>query len=261
MKEKILIALNDQILVNLLIQTLKKFGYEIEIVKNGGDVIESLKTNKPDLILLDTILPGRDGYDILKEKNSDNNISKIPIIIISNSGVPIRMSQIPSTPSIKDYIIRFHIEPSEIIEKIEKAFGRGFISDSPVSRFTGNGKKILWVEDDKLLSTILSKKIQQSNFILLKAISGEEVFKFLETEIPDVIILDILLPEMNGFDILQKIKMIGKFKNIPVIMLSNLSKQSDIDKAKLLGANKFIVKAAVSLDEIMKEIDILINAK
>jgi len=71
---------------------------------------------------------------------------------------------------------------------------------------------------------------------------------------PDIIVLDIMLPEMNGFDILQKIKMNEKHKKIPVIMLSNLSKQADIEKAKMLGANKFIVKAAVSLDEIIHEI-------
>ena len=63
---------------------------------------------------------------------------------------------------------------------------------------------------------------------------------------------------MSGFDILQKIKMNEKLRKIPVIMLSNLSKQSDIDKAKMLGANKFIVKAAASLDEILREVQILI---
>ena len=62
---------------------------------------------------------------------------------------------------------------------------------------------------------------------------------------------------MTGFDILQKIRMDQSMKNVPVIMLSNTSKQSDVDKAKLLGAQKFLVKAAVSLDEIIKEVEML----
>lgn len=121
----------------------------------------------------------------------------------------------------------------------------------------GKGKKVLWVEDDTLLSTILTKKFETTGFKLLKAVNGEEAFRFLSTETPNVIVLDILLPEMSGFDILQKIKMDERLKNIPVIILSNMSKQSDLDKAKVLGADKFIVKAAVSLDEIIKEIDVM----
>ena len=105
----------------------------------------------------------------------------------------------------------------------------------------------------------MSKKIEASGFTLLKANNGEETFKFLETEVPDIIVLDILLPKMSGLDILQKIKTDDKFRNIPSIMLSNLNKQSDIDKAKVLGANKFMVKATVSLDEIISEINALIK--
>ena len=94
---------------------------------------------------------------------------------------------------------------------------------------------------------------------MLKAINGEEAFSILDKEMPNIIILDILLPGMNGLDILQKIKTEERFRKIPVIILSNMSKQSDIDKAKLLGAQKFIVKAAVSLDEIIKEVSDLVN--
>ncbi len=71
---------------------------------------------------------------------------------------------------------------------------------------------------------------------------------------PDVIVLDPLIPGMSGFDVLQKIKSVDSLKNVPVMILSNLNKQSDIDRAKLLGAQKFLVKAAASLDQIVLEI-------
>jgi CheY-like chemotaxis protein len=261
MKEKILIALNDSTLQDLLFSSLKKVGYSVENIKSGKDVIDRLKKSKADLLLLDTVLAGKNGYDILKDKADDKSISNIPVIIVSNSGSPLQMNQIPSTPSIKEFIVRFHIEPDEVLEKIEKIFrGESINKDNKVNSMT-NGKKILWAEDDKLLSTILSNKIKQSNYILLKASNGDDVFKILENEVPDIIVLDILLPEINGLDILQKIKTNEKLRKIPTIMLSNLSKQGDIDRAKLLGANKFIVKAAVSLDEILREIGLLIPNK
>lgn len=116
---------------------------------------------------------------------------------------------------------------------------------------------IIWVEDDKFLSSILMKKFGVSGHNISLAKNSEETFDLLKKTKPDIFVLDISLPGESGFDILQKIRMGQDMKNTPVIVLSNTSKQSDIDKAKLLGAQKFLVKAAVSLDEIIKEVEIL----
>ncbi|MDQ5893101.1 MAG: two-component system, cell cycle response regulator [Patescibacteria group bacterium] len=262
-KEKILIALGDRNLSALLMQQLKELGYQIDSVTNGKDALEKMKSLKPDLVLIDTNLPVLNGYEVMTQKSFDREITKIPVIVVSNSGLPIQMNKLPSTPVMKDFIIKAHVEPREVIEKIEKALGREHTTDTPEStpkdQQHGVGKKVLWVEDDKLLSTILSKKIEGTGYKLLKAINGKEAFAFLAADVPDIIILDIMLPEMSGFEVLQKIKGEDRLRKVPVIMLSNLSKQGDIEKAKLLGANKFVVKAAVSLDEIIREIDALIK--
>ena len=261
MKEKILIAISDVFLVNLLSQKLKEEGYKVSVARDGREAIEKMISIMPDIVLIDVVLSGKNGYEVLKEKNYNNSIMKIPCIIVSNSGTPLRMNEIPSTPTIKDYIVKTHIEPNEVIEKIGKAFGRVVDTENPKVKLSGTGKKILWVEDDKFLGKILSKKFEATGYTLFKAENGEQTFKILETNTPDIIILDLLVPGMSGFDILQKIKMNEKLKKISVMILSNLSKQSDIDKAKLLGANKFIVKAAVSLEEIIREVELLLNAK
>lgn len=255
MKEKILIALGDANLSNSIQKKLKDKGYQTYEVKNGKDALDKMKIFKPDFLLIDTNLSLLNGYEVLNQKSFDREITKIPAIIVSNSGSPIQMRDIPSTPVIKDFIVKAHIEPDEVIEKMERALGKS----AAVAKGGkgGSGKKVLWVEDDKLLSTILSKKFETTGYNLLKARDGDEAFTILQSNTPDAIVLDIVLPGMSGFDILQKIKMNDAFRKIPVIMLSNLSKQSDIDKAKLLGSNRFIVKAAVSLDEIIREVDTL----
>lgn len=262
-KEKILIAIGDRNLSAALMQTLKELGYIADSVMNGKDALEKMRSFKPDLALIDTNLPIINGYDVMTQKSFDREITKIPVIVVSNSGMPVEIRKLPSTPMMKDFIIKAHVEPNEVIEKIEKAFGRTYTIDSSApavsDRSHGGGKKVLWVEDDKLLSTILSKKIDGTGYKLLKAVNGKEAFAILATEVPDIIILDIMLPEMSGFEVLQKIKTDDRLRKIPVIMLSNLSKQGDIEKAKMLGANKFVVKAAVSLDEIIREIDALIK--
>lgn len=261
MKEKILIALSDKELAKILVQYLSELGYKIEIVQNGKDVISRMKSSMPDLLLIDTTLPDKSGYEILTEKSFDRDITKIPVLIVSNSGEPIITAQIPSTPTIIDYIVKIHIEPEDVVEKIEKVFGRGpIIETKTVKRTdTGHGKIVLWVEDDKLLGTILSKKFEMSGYTLFKARNSDELFELLKTTIPNIIILDIMLPGMSGLEILEKVKKENKFKAIPIMMLSNLDNQEDINKAKSLGANKFMVKATSSLDEIIDAVEKVIT--
>jgi DNA-binding response OmpR family regulator len=240
MKEKILIAMSDVSLADTTENELAKLEYKTLILRDGTKVIENLKTFSPDLLIIDISLSGKSGNDILTEKSYDRFITKIPVIIVSNSGSPIEMKKIPSTPTIKEIVIKPHIEPKEIIEKVNKVFGRETSKDVDVSKKenhveAGPQRKILWVEDDKLLSVILSKKFLKAGFILSKASNSDEAFAYLEKEIPDIIVLDILLPGMTGIDMLEKMRSMDKLRKIPVIILSNMNTQNYIDKAKFLG--------------------------
>ncbi len=261
MNKKILIALGDIALTKVLDQALSHKSYVTRISNDGEDVIEQIKNFTPDLILIDLVLPGKDGYKILSEKSLDRFITKIPVIVVSNSGIAVEMNKIPSSPTIKDLIVKTHIDPKEVLGKIENFFLQENSTKNGDAKphSSNHGKTILWVEDDKLLSLILSKKIVQSGFTLLKASDSVEAFALLEKNTPDVIVLDIILPGMSGLDILQNIKMQEKLRKIPVMMLSNISSQNDIEKAKQLGAQKFVVKAALSLDEIIREIEFLLT--
>jgi len=115
-------------------------------------------------------------------------------------------------------------------------------------------KKILWVEDDKFLSDIIAKKFSGEGCILFHSIDGQEALTLAEKEKPDIILLDILLPGMDGFTILEKLKASPTTKSIPVIILSNLGQKKDLERSKQLGATQFLIKATVTLDEIITEV-------
>jgi DNA-binding response OmpR family regulator len=261
MKEKVLLALSDPELSKRLVAYLSNSGYVVSSVSDGNAVIPSLKDFKPSILLIDTVLPNKSGYDVLNEKSFDRDVTKIPVIIISNSGEAIHIKKIPSTPVVKDYIIKLHVAPEEVAEKIDKVFGRGPLveSETTESSSIGKGKTILWVDDDKLLSTILSKKFQSSGFTLLKGSTGKEFLEFLDISKPDIMILDINLPDMTGLDILVKVRSKPQFKKIPIIMLSNNHKHGIIEECIELGADKFITKATVSPAEIINEVNTLIQ--
>ena len=115
-------------------------------------------------------------------------------------------------------------------------------------------KKILWVEDDVFLSGLIGQRFGGLGAVLFGANNGKEALEIAKMEKPDVILLDILLPGIGGFEILKELKDSSETKDIPVIILSNLSQKSDIEKGKELGAVSFLVKATVDLDEIVNEV-------
>ena len=117
------------------------------------------------------------------------------------------------------------------------------------------GKKtILIVEDDKFLRTLAEREFEKEGLNVITASEGEEAIKLAKEKIPNLILLDVILPGLDGYEILKLIKMDDVIKKIPVVLFTNLGSQEDIDTAKALGADAFLVKAHNSLDEIVKKV-------
>lgn len=115
-------------------------------------------------------------------------------------------------------------------------------------------KKILIIEDDKFLRTLASGKLKREGFEVFEAVDGKEGMALMRTNTPDIVLLDIILPGIDGFEILRRLKTDEKLKRMPVILLSNLGQESDIRHGLSLGAEDYIVKAHHTLDEIIARI-------
>ncbi len=120
------------------------------------------------------------------------------------------------------------------------------------------GKKIMWVEDDQFLSGIIAQKLSSQGASLVHASNGEDGVAMTKKEKPDILILDILLPGISGFEVLEQIKADDALAAIPVVMFSNLGDPEDIKKARDLGAIKFLIKATLIPDELVKELESVI---
>ena len=121
-------------------------------------------------------------------------------------------------------------------------------------------KTVLTIEDDNFLQGLEAKKLKKEGYDVLTASNSVEAYKAIEgnTKI-DMILLDLLLPEVDGFMILKRIREDEKFKNTPVIIFSNLSEEKDIEKAQKLGISEFMVKSNFTLDELAENIKMLIG--
>lgn len=121
-----------------------------------------------------------------------------------------------------------------------------------------DGKKqtIMIVEDDTFVMDIYQTKLSQEGFGIISAANGMEALKKLEGGeiIPDLILLDIIMPYVNGLEVLKKVKEREKLKNIPVILLTNLSQKEEVNKGIELGANDYLIKSHFTPSEVLEKI-------
>ncbi len=117
----------------------------------------------------------------------------------------------------------------------------------------GAKKTVLVVEDDAFLSDVYKHILLKEGLGVRIASDGTEALKAIETQAPDVLTLDLIMPGMSGFDVLETLSQKGKIP-FPVIVLSNLGQVEDQERVKKLGAKTYLVKTAVSIDEVVAEI-------
>lgn len=115
-------------------------------------------------------------------------------------------------------------------------------------------KKILIIEDDLTLRNVLSEFLESEGFLVSVASDGEEGLNMINNSNPDVVLLDIILPKKNGFEVLKEVRNNKEKTHIPFILLTNLGSLSDIEKALELGATTYLVKGDYQIREIVEKI-------
>lgn len=138
-------------------------------------------------------------------------------------------------------------------KKINQKEAKKTISAAPIKK-EKNAAAILLVEDDTFLSSMYKTKLEIEGYQVFTALNGASGLKMAQEKKPDLILLDIILPKMNGFEVLEKIKSDKNLKNIPIIMLTNLGQKEDIKKSFKLGANEYLIKAHFLPSEVIEKV-------
>ncbi|MHB1118294.1 MAG: response regulator [Minisyncoccota bacterium] len=288
-KKRILIVEDDDVLRDVLAEKLEKSGYVVDSARDGVIAMEKVRASKPDLVLLDILMPRKSGVEVLEEFHADQNLKDIPVIIISNSGQPLEIERAQELGA-RDFLIKAVFDPDEVLDKVRRVFAGETVSatewglqikdisagdvqatptqsspspvlsaqpvapvaSSPVS--AADKIFVLVIEDDKFLRELLVRKLASEGFDVQNAVDATSAFPILAQRKPSIILLDLILPGVDGFEILSRIKADPKIADIPVIILSNLGQKEDTDKAMALGAKDFMVKANFTLDEIVTKV-------
>ena len=244
MSQKIFIVEDDTVLRNVLSEKLSKSGYAVEEAEDGEVALQKLRGGlRPDLMLLDILMPKKNGMEVMEEMNADPMLKDIPIMIISNSGQPVEIERAKKLGA-KDFLIKAVFDPAEVLEKINT-----LLQDQKQVK-----RGVLVIEDDEYLRGLFVHKLLSKEFTVESVIDAKAAFGILEHWKPDIILLDLVLPDVDGFEILARLKKDERFSAIPVIILSNLGEQKDIDRAMGLGAQGFMIKVNFNLEEIATRI-------
>ena len=114
---------------------------------------------------------------------------------------------------------------------------------------------VLVVEDNELILGFVNKTVSDAGFKVTSVTNAEDALKSIQEHKPDIILLDIILPGMDGLEFLKTVRKDGELKNIPVVIISNLSGRDDVDKGMLMGANSYLIKSNILPEDVIKKIN------
>ncbi|MCX6763704.1 MAG: response regulator [Candidatus Moranbacteria bacterium] len=120
-------------------------------------------------------------------------------------------------------------------------------------------KIIMIVEDDSFVMDIYNTKFTQTGYAVVGALNGQEALKKMEETKPDLILLDIVMPQMDGYEFLKIMKSREEFKNIPVVLLTNLNQKEEIEKGMDLGAQDYLIKSHFTPSEVLAKVEKMLN--
>ena len=244
-QDNLVVLVDDDVAMHDLIKrTISKLNLTLLGATNSEKGMELIREVKPKLILLDVLMPGRDGWSLLKECKTDKDLKDIPVIMISQ----LNQSNLASSLGANDYLTK-PIDRTHFINTLKRIMG----TDT-------QNQKVLVIDDDKDVRELLSRLLKDTGYRPIDARDGKEGLERTKDE-PSLIILDLEMPRMDGFEFLDNyIKDVPEEKRAPVLVFSGkdlTDVQEDLLKERVIGLVK---KDDVSMDKLSQMIQGIIKS-
>lgn len=233
--ESILVVEDDPINRILLTTCLNQEGYTIRTAENGRQALDLLDREPFDLLLLDLLMPEMDGFEVLEWIKARPGMQHLPVIVVSAEE---DMKSIAKCIEMgaNDYISK-PCEPVLLRTRVKASLAMKRLYD----REPYNGK-ILVVDDDLLSRTVLSANLTEEGYTVETAGNGLDGLMMLRKKPFDLVLLDLLMPEMDGFDVLKIMKADARLRHLPVIVISGEEDLASITRCIATGAEDYIQK-------------------
>jgi DNA-binding response OmpR family regulator len=273
---KIIIVEDEPMISEIYQKKFSESGFEVLAVDSGDQVLALAKKEKIDVVLLDLIIPKMNGFEVLENLKSGKYDPNIKVIIFSNLsqkedrekaqklGADGFISKADYTPSalVKEVHRLFNQFTEE--EKNERKNGKingenGGLTESENSENHGIGKKILMIEDEEIFEEMFGGKLRQDGYEITFAKNGVWGMNEALKNNYDLLVIDMILPGMTGDEIVARLKMEEKTKNIPIIILSASVEEQAERKVREMGVNAFFVKTQLIPSELSKKVEEILS--
>jgi len=240
--KKILLAIDDDPNVLLLLRgNLEEEGYYVVGALNGEDGIRKAREIEPFAITLDILMPHKDGWEVLNDLKADPATRDIPIIVLSI----IDNRELGFSLGAFDYLVK-PFEKEALVAALQR------IPGAPTNR-------VLVVDDEPDAVDLITQLLQDEGYQVTGVYGGEEALRVLEAEPPDIILLDLLMPGMDGFEVIEQVKANERWKDIPIVVVT-AKDLTDADGEFLRrSVDKIIRKSGLDSETLVRDVQSLLR--
>lgn len=242
----VLVVEDDPASAELITRQIERAGFRTENVRNGVEALAMAKEHKPVAITLDIMLPGVDGWEVLRRLKRDDMTRDIPVIVVSVVDNP----ELGTALGALDYFVK-PVEAKELVNRLNS-----FIS-KPKSN--GEQARILIVDDEAANRDWLKYVLEPAGFKVIFATGGQEAIQLARSGKPDLVVLDLLMPEVSGFDVVEALSEHKATKGIPIIVLT--AKQlTEADLDQLDGhVSTVLSRGSIGAVDLLGELQVVLN--
>jgi signal transduction histidine kinase/DNA-binding response OmpR family regulator len=236
---RVLVVEDDVNAYELIASALGSAGFYAIHARHGDEAIRLAKDSHPAAVTLDLVLPGVDGWEVLKRLKNDDATRRLPVVIISM----VDNRDLGLALGADDYFVK-PVDRERLLARLREILSR-----------RGDGaKRLLVIDDDAAVHTLLHEDLASYGFAIEKALSGEEGLRAAQECAPDVIILDLMMPGMSGFEVAGSLKENPLTANIPILILTS-KEISNEDRALLhTKVSSFVQKGSSARDQLVREL-------
>ena len=227
---------------------IESAGYRVEIARNGVDALDMAKTLHPNVITLDLMLPTKDGWQVLKELKRHPLCKQIPVIIVSI----LDEKNLGFSLGAVDYFVK-PVNRDDLVQALDRVH--------LLPRTDRQSPSVLVIDDDRAAVDLIQVILENEGYRVFKAFQGKEGVEMATREHPDLIILDLIMPDVSGFNVAYQLKQIPATRGIPIIILTSM----DIDEEtqERLGAHvtSLMSKGSFTKKDLLREIGNIESAR
>jgi PAS domain S-box-containing protein len=232
----------------LLRMYIESAGYRVAVARNGSDAVDLAKRLRPNVVTLDLMLPVKDGWEVLKELKRHPLCKHIPVIIVSI----VDEKQLGFSLGAVDYFVK-PVNRDDLVQALNRVH--------VVPRGEKGKPTVLIIDDDRAATDLVQVMLENEGYRVLKAYQGKEGVEIATRTRPDVIILDLIMPETSGFNVAFQLRQIPATRGIPIIVLTSM--EIDDDTYEQLGAyvSTLMSKSSFTKRDLLREIGNIESAR